>query len=153
MNRNIYDVFLYIFDILKNIKKNQKDIASVNLLNTIFEHQNKCNLNNCKCKLLQIIPHGEQYDINYTLNLIERIGFLIESSFVQLDFSGDYNLTLILSDHFYLLKENPIMAYSLLQTLLLFNFENLTLEQYLIIYETCQKYIESCLDSSYLIFT
>ena len=151
MNRNIYDVFLYIFDILKNIKKNQKDIASVNLLNTIFEHQNKCNLNNCKCKLLQIIPHGEQYDINYTLNLIERIGFLIESSFVQLDFSGDYNLTLILSDHFYLLKENPIMAYSLLQTLLLFNFENLTLEQYLIIYETCQKYIESCLDSNYLI--
>ena len=147
-NKNIYDVFLYILDILKNIKNNNNkyDISSVNLLNTIFEHQNKCNLSNCKCKLLQIIPHGQQYDINFTLNLIERLGFLIESSFVQIDFWDNYDLTLILSEHFYLLKENPIMAYSLIQTLLLFNSDNLSLEQTLILYETCQKYIESCLD-------
>ena len=149
-NKNIYDVFLYILDILKNIKNNKYDIYSVNLLNTIFEHQNKCNLNNCKCKLLQIIPHGEQYDTNFTLNLIERIGFLIESTFVQLDFCENYDLTLILSEHFYLLKENPIMAYSLIQTLLLFNSDNLTIEKYLILYETCQKYIETCLDYNYM---
>jgi hypothetical protein len=135
-NKSIYDVFLYVFDILKSVKNNNQDISSVNLLNTIFEHQNKCNINNCKCKLLQIIPHGDQYDNNYTLNLIERIGFLIESSFVQLDFSDNYDLTLLLSEHFYLLKENPIMAYSLIQTLIYFNLENLTLEQYLILYET-----------------
>ena len=149
-NKSIYDVFLYVFDILKSVKNNNQDISSVNLLNTIFEHQNKCNINNCKCKLLQIIPHGDQYDNNYTLNLIERIGFLIESSFVQLDFSDNYDLTLLLSEHFYLLKENPIMAYSLIQTLIYFNLENLTLEQYLILYETCQKYIESCLDYDFI---
>ena len=150
-NKGIFDVFLYVFNILKTVKHNSQDISSVNLLNTIFEHQNKCNINNCKCKLLQIIPHGKQYDTNYTLNLIERIGFLIESSFVQLDFSDNYDLTLLLSEHFYLLKENPIMAYSLIQTLLFFNSENLSLEQYLILYETCQKYIESCLDYNYIL--
>ena len=149
-NINIYDVYLYILNILKNVKNNTQDIYSVNLLNTIFEHQNKCTLNNCKCKLLEILPHGEQYNSNYTLNLVERIGFLIESTFVQLDFSENYDLTLILSEHFYLLKENPIMAYSIIQTLLLFNFDNLSLEQYLILYETCQKYIESCMDSNNL---
>ena len=145
-NTSIYDIFLYIFDILKNVKNNTDNISSVSLLNTIFEHQNKCNINNCKCKLLQILPHGEQYDKNFTLNLIERTGFLIESSFVQIDFSENYDLTLILSEHFYLFKENPIMAYSLIQTLLYFNSENLSLEQFLILYETCQKYIESSLD-------
>ena len=149
-NSNIYDVFLYIFDILENVKNNNPDITSVNLLNTIFEHQNKCNLNNCKCKLLQILPHGHQYDTNYIKNLIERVGFLIESSFVQLDFSENYDLTLILSEHFFLLKENPIMAYSIIQTLLYFNSDNLSLEQFLILYETCQKYIEACLDYDFM---
>ena len=148
-NNNIYDVFLYILDIIRNIKYNNHDISSVNLLNTIFEHQNKCTLNNCKCKLLQILPHGEQYDKNYNFNLIERIGFLIESSFIQLDFGENYDLTLVLSEHFYLLKDNPIMAYSLIQTLL-FNSSSLSIENYLILYETCQKYIETSLDYDYL---
>ena len=150
-NNSIYDVFLYIFEIIRNIKYNDDyDISSVNLLNTIFEHQNKCILNNCKCKLLQILPYGDQYDKNYVFNLIERIGFLIESSFVQIDYGENYDLTLILSEHFYLLKENPIMAYSLIQTLLVFYSSNLSIKQYLILYETCQKYIEISLDFDYL---
>ena len=149
-NKSIYDIFLYVFDILKNVKNNTDNISSVSLLNTIFEHQNKCNINNCKCKLLQILPHGEQYDHNFTLNLIERTGFLIESSFVQLHYSENYDLTLILSEHFFLFKENPIMAYSLIQTLLFFNSDNLSLDQFLILYETCQKYIESSLDYNFL---
>jgi hypothetical protein len=132
------------------VKNNTDNISSVSLLNTIFEHQNKCNINNCKCKLLQILPHGEQYEKNYTLNLIERTGFLIESSFVQLHYSENYDLTMILSEHFFLFKENPIMAYSLIQTLLFFNSDNLSLDQFLILYETCEKYIESSLDYNFL---
>jgi hypothetical protein len=149
-NQSIYDVFLYVINTIKIIKHSkQYDISTVNLLNSIFEHQNKCTLSNCKCKLLQILPHGEQYNKNYIHNLIERIGFLIESSFVQLDFGENYLLTLILSEHFYLLRDNPIMAYSLIQTLL-YNSSDLSLEHYLILYETCQKYIEASLDYDYI---
>ena len=150
-NKNIYEVFLYILDIIRNVKYNNNyNTPFINLLNTIIVHKNNCSLINCKCKLLQIIPHGEQYDKNYILNLIERIGFLIETSFVQIDLYHNYNLTIILSEHFYLIKENPIMAYSLIQTLLSFNFDNLSISNYLVLYETCQKYIETSLDYNYL---
>ena len=141
-NEELYDIFLYIFEILKDIKYSKDDVASIKLLNTIYEHQNICLSNNCKCRLIQILPHGTQYLINFNENLIQRIGFLIESSFIQADFSSDYNLTLILCEHFCLFKENPIMAYSLLQTLIYFNLKNLTTKQLLILYETWQKYIE-----------
>ena len=144
-NELIYDAFLYTFDVLKNIKKLKKNVSTINLLNMIYEHQNKCNSNNCKCRLIQILPHGKQFINNFTENLIERIGFLIESAFAQNDFSNDYDLTLILCEHFCLFKENPIMAYSLLQTLLYFNLSILSMGQLLILYETFQKYIENSL--------
>jgi hypothetical protein len=67
--KSTYDVFLYVLDVVKIIKHNKKyDISSINLLNTIFEHQNKCAINNCKCKLLQILPYGGQYEKNYIFN-------------------------------------------------------------------------------------
>ena len=145
----IYDSFLYIIDILKEIKNNHKNTSTTKLLNFIFQHQNNCSLSNCKCKLIQIIPHGPEYDKNYSQNLLNRISFLIESAFIKLNFSENCDLCLILSEHFYYFKENPIMAYSLIQTLLLYNLDNLSISQILNCYEVSQKYIESMTNYNY----
>ena len=148
-NNKIYDCFIYIQEILKAIKNNTVNGSKARLLNHIFKHQNKCSLSNCKCKLIQIIPHGNEYDKNYSENLLERISFLIESSFIQIDFSDNCELSLILSGHYFHIRDNPIMAYSFIQTLLIFNLDNLSLSQIISCYELCQKYIESMLNYKY----
>ena len=68
--------------------------------------------------MLQLIPYGKNYKENFVINLIERISFLIESCFVQLDYSRNYNLSIILSEHHFHSKYNPIMACSIIQTVL-----------------------------------
>ena len=120
------------------MKNNEKDTSTVMLLNSIFQHQNKCSSSNCKCKLIQIIPHGKQYDESFTQNLLDRISFLIESSFIQLDFSENCELALILREHFFFFRDNSIMAFSFIQTLLTYNMDNFCIQNFLDCYEVCQ---------------
>ena len=138
----VYEVFLFIYDMMKNIKNSKGDASSQNLLNIIFLHQAECHQMNCKCKIIQIIPYGEHYEKNFIPNLIERSSFLVESAFVQIDYSNDYDLTLLLCEHYCYFKDNPIMAYSMVQTLLHFNYEKLKLMQLIQLYEVADKYIE-----------
>ena len=148
-NNKIYDCFIYVIEILKSLKNGQKNSTKANLLNHIFHHQNNCSLSNCKCILIQIIPHGYLYDKNYSQNLLDRISFLIGSIFVKLDFSQNYELCLILSEHYFYIRDNPIMAYSFIQTLLTYNIDNLSITQLLNCYEVLQKYIEAMLSYKY----
>ena len=148
-NNKIYDCFIYVIEILKDLKNDRANSSKAKLLNHIFQHQNNCSLANCKCKLIQIMPHGPEYDKNYSQNLLDRISFLIESTFVKLDFSQNYELCLILSEHYFCIRDNPIMAYSYIQTLLIYNMDNLSITQFLNCYEVLQKYIEAMLNYKY----
>ena len=141
---DIYDVFLYIQYLLKLLKLGVKDTSTQNLLNILFLHQQNCSSQECKCKLLQLIPYGYNYDKNFVINLIERISFLIESSFVQLDYSKNYNLSILLSEHYFHSKHNPIMAYSIIQTVLNTSQKKLTIKQQKLLYELADKYNNGC---------
>ena len=149
----VYDVFLFIYDMMKNIKNSKGDASSQNLLNIIFLHQAECQQMNCKCKIIQIIPYGENYEKNFIPNLIERSSFLVESAFVQIDYSKDYDLTLLLCEHYCYFKDNPIMAYSMVQTLLHFNYEKLKMSELIQLYEVADKYIEVSLTMAELQLT
>lgn len=149
----VYDVFLFIYDMMKNIKNSKGDASSQNLLNIIFLHQAECQQMNCKCKIIQIIPYGENYEKNFIPNLIERSSFLVESAFVQIDYSKDYDLTLLLCEHYCYFKDNPIMAYSMVQTLLHFNYEKLKMGELIQLYEVADKYIEVSLTMAELQLT
>ena len=149
----VYEVFLFIYDMMKNIKNSKGDSSSQNLLNIIFLHQAECHQMNCKCKIIQIIPYGEHYEKNFIPNLIERSSFLVESAFVQIDYSNDYDLTLLLCEHYCYFKDNPIMAYSMVQTLLHFNYEKLKLGQLIQLYEVADKYIDVSLTMAELQLT
>ena len=149
----VYEVFLFIYDMMKNIKNSKGDASSQNLLNIIFLHQAECHQMNCKCKIIQIIPYGEHYEKNFIPNLIERSSFLVESAFVQIDYSNDYDLTLLLCEHYCYFKDNPIMAYSMVQTLLHFNYEKLKMMQLIQLYEVADKYIDVSLNMAELQLT
>ena len=141
---DIYDCFLYIQYLLKLLKFGIKDTNTQNLLNILFLHQQNCISMECKCKLLQLVPYGKNYDKNFVNNLIERISFLIESSFVQLDYSGDYHLSVLLSEHYFHSKNNPIMSFSIVQTILNNKQKKLGIKQQIILYELAEKYIDGC---------
>ena len=152
-NELIYDIFLFVYDMMKNVKNSKGDASSQNLLNIVFLHQSECQQMNCKCKLIQMIPYGENYEKNFIPNLIERFSFLVESAFVQIDYSNDYDLTLLLCEHYCYFKNNPIMAYSMVQTLLHFNCDKLGMSQLIQLYEVADKYIEVSLNMAELQLT
>ena len=126
-NTDIYDVFLYIQYLLKLLKFGIKDTNTQNLLNILFLHQQNCSSLEYKCKLLQLVPYGESYDKNFVANLTKRISFLIESSFVQLDYTNNYHLSVLLTEHYFHSKNNPIMSYSIIQTILNSNQKKLVI--------------------------
>ena len=72
--------------------------------------------------------------------LIE-INYLFESIFVEIDFYNDYDLAILLAEHFYHLKENPIMAFSIINTFILKQRNKLSKIQLISLYELCQRYI------------
>ena len=139
----VYDTFYFIFEKLKLIQKKSGDITSQNILNVFFEHQSECKNEHCKCKLIRIIPSGKNFQMNFLPNLIERMGFLIETSFVQIDYTLDYDLSLLLAEYYYSFKRNYIKSYSIIQTFLHFNVEKLSIVKTIRIYCLSQKYIKS----------
>ena len=141
---DIYDVFLYIQYLLKLLKYGKKDTNTQNLLNILFLHQQNCVSLECKCKLLQLVPYGSNYDKNFVINLTERISFLIESSFVQMDYSNDYHLSVLLSEHYFHSKNNPIMSFSIIQTILNTSQKKLSIKQQILLYELSEKYNIGC---------
>ena len=143
-DNDIYDVFLYIQYLLKILKLGEKKTDTQNLLNILFLHQQNCASLECKCKLLQLVPYGKNYDKNFVTNLTERISFLIESSFVQLNFSNDYHLSVLLSEHYYHSKNNPIMSFSIIQTILNTSQQKLSIKQQILLYELSEKYNIAC---------
>jgi hypothetical protein len=74
-------------------------------------------------------------------DLNKKLNYYIESILIKYNFQNNYELAILLSEHFYLYKNNPIMSYSILQTLLHYNYTNLTKMELIYIYELMNKYI------------
>ena len=141
-----YNCFYYFIEMIKKIKDNKDNVNTEKLVDVILLHQSKCHHVECKCKYIEIFPYGKKYIDEYIKNLLERINFLFESTFVELDYLKNYDLVLLLSEHYYNYKNNPIFSYSMIQTVLLFNIKSLNINQILILYSALYKYIVKCND-------
>ena len=139
-NQN-YDILYYFYDIYRRIKENKGNANTKTMVNIILLHLSKCHNSECKCKYIQIFPYGKKYVDEYINNFLERINFLLESIFVELDYQKNYDLTVLLAEHFYNYKNNPILSYSMVQTILAFNAKSLPLNQILILFTALTKYI------------
>jgi hypothetical protein len=114
------------------------------MVNIILLHQSRCHNSECKCKYIQIFPHGKKYVDEYINNFLERINFLLESIFVELDYQKNYDLTLLLAEHYNNCRDNPFLSYSMIQTILYFHIKALSLNEILILYTALSKYITQC---------
>jgi len=137
-----YDILYYFYDIYRRIKENNGNANTKIMVNIILLHQSKCHNSECKCKYIQIFPHGKKYVNEYINNFLERINFLLESIFVELDYQKNFDLTVLLAEHYFNYKHNPILSYSMVQTILTFNTKSLSINQILILFTALTKYVD-----------
>ena len=140
-NKGLVNNLLYIKEL---IEYNNNKVL-VHILKFLYNHQKFCNNKHCGCKIIKITSCKES-DIYLRLNdYLKQINYYIESILIKFDFHTNYELSYLISEHFFVNKNNPIMAYSVLQTLLHYNFHNLSTKELVFIYGTLNKYIKSIL--------
>ena len=141
--------FYLLHEIMLVIKeKNLIDNAHA-LVKFLNKHINNCSKKNCSCLILKaytdngninIINDGE-YLQKYISQYLSILNYLFESAFVEKNFYNNYDLTIILAEHFCHLKNNPTMAFSIISTLILKQRDKLSKFQMVVLYELNQKYV------------
>ena len=136
--------FTYLNEIMLKIKEKNDHKSNILLLKFLCEHMNICDKIKCNCKLLKIFFKNKKIENNnngnISSNLLITLNFLYEISFLEYDYFNKYEMIILLSEHFCHIRDNPIMAFSLINSLII-NNTTLSKFQMVDLYELCQKYI------------
>ena len=142
LNKNVIDYLLYLREIIEN--RNIKNI--VYIIKFLEEHKKLCINKHCGCKIITISSFHELDIIQKIDDYIKQLNYYLESILIRYDFQTNFELSYIISEYLFKNKNNPIMAYSVLQTLIHYNYKKLSSHQIIIIYGTMNKYIKYALN-------
>ena len=137
-NNNLVNNILYLKELIEN--KNNKILVII--IKYLYNHQKFCLNKICGCKMIKITSYYESDIIQKLDEYLKQINYYIESILIKYDFKKNFELAYLISEHFFKNKKNPIMAYSVLQTLLHLNYKNLSTRELVLIYGTLNKYIK-----------
>ena len=141
-DNELMEYVLYLSEIVAN-----NDTILIRAIKYFQLHQDNCQNKYCSCKIIKFAKMKEEnIDKSLRYNKQQLIHFM-DSLFIKLDFNHNFHLAYILSEHYYLFKKNYVMAYSILQTFLHNDYQNLSLTQTLCIYHSLEKYINAILKS------
>ena len=140
---------LYYFHNVMVEIKDKKHIYSVLLLiKFLNNHINICRKLVCNCKLLKpfvqniIINKNDNEEVNsYIDKLLDILSYLFEGIFIELNYFDKYDLSILLSEHFCHLKNNPTMSFSFINTLIISQRRRFSKFQIVSLYEFSQKYV------------
>ena len=139
-DHELMEYILYLREIIIN-----DDPILIRAINYFQLHQNNCQNKYCSCKIIKFAKVDEDnIDTILEYNKKQLIHFM-DSIFIKLDYSHNFKLAFILSEHYYIFKKNYIIAYSILQILLHNEYENLDISQLVCIYHNLEKYINAIL--------
>ena len=139
--------FYYLHQIMLKIKEQNKVESILLLVKFLSKHIDKCNKLACNCRLFNSLKKKENNNINdeklkeFLSDLLINLNYLFESEFIDYDFYNNFDLTILLAEHFCHLKNNPLMAFSLIKTFILKQNNVSSKIQMVVLYELCQKYI------------
>ena len=136
-DNNLNECILYIREIMK--EKNMKMI--IKIIELFNRHKKQCLNNNCGCKIIKINNKIKFDKMKFIDDIINKMNYFIESILIFYNYHNNFDLALLLSEHFLIFRKNPIMSYSILQALIHYNYKNLNRKQLIILYETMSKYI------------
>ena len=150
---NIINCFMYLNEIMINMKQKENEKSTSLLIKLINDHIKICHKTVCSCKLLSTNSNNEIEDTSkysniklveelseYITNLLIVMDYLYESVFIEYDYYNNFNLTILLAEHYCYLKNNPTMSFSFIQTLILKQNKKLNNSQLVTVYELSQKY-------------
>ena len=145
---NFIDSLYYLHEIMLTIKMQQSIENAYLIIKYINnKHTNNCNKSICNCKLLnsfineKIILDKDEIT-EYSEKLIIILNYLFESFFINFDYFYNYDASVLLAEHYCHNKDNPIMAFSIINTFFMKQKSNkLSKEKKIALYELSQKYI------------
>ena len=140
--------FYYLNEIMLRIKEDNDKISAYLLIDFFSSHINNCFKAECKCKLLENLLKESMFnkkDIKNLQKCIKKIlnilNYFFESTFIEYDFCDKYELAILLSEHYCHLKNNSIMSFSIINTLIQKHKNKLTKYEMVVLYELSRKYI------------
>ena len=139
--------FYFLHEIMLLIKEQCQISQAFSLSKILNEHISKCNKRSCNCKLIEcFIKNNNKYfekedKKRYISDLLNALNYLFESSFIDFNFYNNYDLAILLAEHFCHLKNNPTMSFSLISTCILNQRNKYSKIQMVTLYELSQKYI------------
>ena len=139
--------FFYLHEIMLKIKEKNNVESAFYLSKFLNKHINNCNKMICDCKLFDIYLKKNKNTLNkeelknYLHELLDIINYLFECAFVEYDFYQDYDISILLAEHFCHLRTNPTMSFSVITTLMLKNANRFSKFEMVVLYELSQKYI------------
>ena len=138
-DNNLINSVLFIREIIQ-----EKNIKYINKIGEyLIKHKKQCLNFSCGCKIIQISNKTKNLgNIDFVDNYFNKINYYIESILIHNNSQNNYEMSLLLSEHFFLFKNNPVMSYSILQTLLHFSYKKLNKNQLIFTYEYMNKYIK-----------
>ena len=136
-NKSIVNTLLYLKEIINN---NNKVLSKI--VKYLNKHQELCIKKYCGCKKLKLVAFNELDIIKNKKYYLQQIFFYIESILINLNFNNNLQYAFLLSDYFLSVKNNPILSYCILQTLLHNNYKTLSSKDLISIYGTLNKFIK-----------
>jgi len=140
--------FYYLHQLMIKIKEQNKIESLIVLVRFIKKHINICNKIVCNCKLFRILRKVKKNDKlkseklkEFLSELLFNLNYLFENAFIECDIYNNYDLAILLAEHFCHLKDNPLMAFSIINTLVSKQRNKYSKFQMIILYELSQKYI------------
>ena len=139
---NLTNCILFIRELSGN-KKNINYL--IDIYGYLIDHKKQCSNYHCGCKIISTKKSDEDDNMAFIEELVKKLNYYIESILVHYNYQNNFELSVLLSEHFYIYKNNPIMSYSILQTFLHYNYNILNSGKLCIIYELMNKYIKHTL--------
>jgi hypothetical protein len=148
--KDIYFVnsFYFLNEIMIKMKENNDFFYTNILVELLSDHINNCQKIVCNCKLIEnllkkVNPDKDNIEKlkDFISELLIIVNYLYESAFIEYDYFNNTELAIILAEHFCHLKDNPTIAFSIINTLIQKHRDKLTKFKRITLYELSQKYL------------
>ena len=120
----------------------KKNLSKINEL--FINHQKKCTHNFCACKYIKLFTDKKSQlkEFDSPESFKNKIFYFIESILTKFNISDNCDLAYLLSEHIFLYRKNAIMSYSIIQTLIHYNYKKMDKYQLAKLYETLNIFID-----------
>ena len=136
-NKRIINMMLYLKEIISN---NNKVLSKI--MKYFIRHQEYCINKFCGCRKIKFVAFNESDAIKNKAYYLRQIHFFIENILINLNYNNNFQYAYLLSEYFLIAKDNSIMAYCILQSLLQNNYQALSTNELISIYGALNKYIK-----------